>query len=1205
MESAQVDAFILFNEKEDAVEKIVHELESRGVSTYFWRRDIPIGEPWSDVENELLKDARCVLVFLGDAGWGPNHLKITKAAQLSKKRILPILIGSPPKSAFDEAGALFQGRRYLDLHEPDAESLKLLVDEIRKSDLPRREASGRFDRLISVLVDGNEEQRTDLLRQIQISKTIDKAGLAARLRDEIAGPFSPNSESQYTQAVRDPKRMSSVRSWMLSSLIWADAEDSDSRALILRHVAEPSEPDRNVRYWTLAGLYSRSASFLGDAVTEALKDSEPEVAALATAIGRRNEPEVIERFRTNLLSTDFDTCWPVLRLLRVVPIPELTNDVCDLLERTAAETALAYDALYALSQPEMARSAVKRLSEHPGVDRTVEIVLVAARGSNQNASKNFAILLAAFDYPLVDRLLKEAEENLNTRDRAQLMRDYLNERRGSPVDDQVFVAGYASDTIDVREDSLGIQEDVQTLTAVMLARDVKPPLAIGLFGDWGTGKSYFMQSMKQTVEELAKRSPGPNARFCSNIAQIEFNAWHYADANLWASLVSFILERLAAYVTPNATPEEQQAALISQLGTAKAIVAEAVAEKKAVEEKLGSTQAELRKLQLERQQMEVKLSDLRISDLGDLLLSDPDLKQELEQSLEEIGVPAAIDSVADLTQVVSEARSARSRGIALLFAILKGKNFVLVIALLVFVLFVIPVAAYVWRQYFPNDLIVRATSLVTQFVAVVTAATALLRRAVTTLKDNLSRVESAKQKVDNLMASKRQKPSEDEIRIQNEIARLRAKEEETSSLLAAAATRVVELEDRIRSINEGRSLARFLVERTSSEDYRKHLGIVSTIRKDFESLAERFASPDPNPDNKWRSVDRIILYIDDLDRCPADKVMDVLQAVHLLLAYPLFVVVVGVDPRWLLHSLGSTYTAFKSDETAGVNPGVWHTTPQNYLEKIFQIPFNLRPMSSPGYGKLISKLLSSEARAETGALVASTASGVSATPATKQERAQENTPDPKPDPDPQPERDPASIKDDPDTQEERQTPEVLHTSEAKPKFMIQEESLIIKTWEAKFAVKLYPLIPSPRAAKRFSNVYRILKARVRREALAQFEGTDEVPGDFQIPMLLLAMLIGAPTESAKVFPKLLHQAQIGKDLMEVLQDLKRNGMEPGAVTNLNEKLRPVTSESTFPNAPDVFLEWIPRVARFSFEVGRVVDAIPKTLASDHELAKQQ
>jgi hypothetical protein len=339
--------------------------------------------------------------------------------------------------------------------------------------------------------------------------------------------------------------------------------------------------------------------------------------------------------------------------------------------------------------------------------------------------------------------------------------------------------------------------------------------------------------------------------------------------------------------------------------------------------------------------------------------------------------------------------------------------------------------------------------------------------------------------------------------------------------------------------------------------------LISTIRKDFESLATRLASARSTPEPGFRAADRIILYIDDLDRCPADKVMDVLQAVHLLLAYPLFVVVVGVDPRWLLHSLGTTYTAFKSDSRSGRKPDVWLTTPQSYLEKIFQIPFNLRRMTSPGYGKLISKLLSSESIPELESLTAATPE-IPHTPPPKDQPTEGKAPAPKSDPDPKPEPVSTVIKD------AKQKPEESESRKVRPTFVIQEESLVIKEWEAKLAVRLFPLIPSPRAAKRFSNVYRILKARVRREDLPQFEGTEEVPGDFQIPMLLLAMLIGAPAESALLFPR-LQQAATGDDVLDVLRVTKTAGTESAALVALKQKIDPVVTDSAFPNMPEVFL----------------------------------
>jgi hypothetical protein len=50
-----------------------------------------------------------------------------------------------------------------------------------------------------------------------------------------------------------------------------------------------------------------------------------------------------------------------------------------------------------------------------------------------------------------------------------------------------------------------------------------------------------------------------------------------------------------------------------------------------------------------------------------------------------------------------------------------------------------------------------------------------------------------------------------------------------------------------------------------------------------------------------RALNRIVLFIDDLDRCDPDRVVKVLEAVYLLLAVKLFVVVVGVDARGSLN----------------------------------------------------------------------------------------------------------------------------------------------------------------------------------------------------------------------------------------------------------------------------------------------------------------
>ena len=77
---------------------------------------------------------------------------------------------------------------------------------------------------------------------------------------------------------------------MLSALIQLDAENNSD--LICRHVQEAFEPDRDVRFWTLAGLYSRDVTFGNDAIDLAMDDPEPEIRLLAELMHRSPDPKL-------------------------------------------------------------------------------------------------------------------------------------------------------------------------------------------------------------------------------------------------------------------------------------------------------------------------------------------------------------------------------------------------------------------------------------------------------------------------------------------------------------------------------------------------------------------------------------------------------------------------------------------------------------------------------------------------------------------------------------------------------------------------------------------------------------------------------------------------------------------------------------------------------------------------------------------------
>jgi len=134
--------------------------------------------------------------------------------------------------------------------------------------------------------------------------------------------------------------------------------------------------------------------------------------------------------------------------------------------------------------------------------------------------------------------------------------------------------------------------------------------------------------------------------------------------------------------------------------------------------------------------------------------------------------------------------------------------------------------------------------------------------------------------------------------------------------------------------------------RIASGDYAKQRGIIALARADFEKVSSLIVAGNEQLLRKGSTeqldddtgVNRIVLYIDDLDRCEPAKVTNVLQAVHLLLAFPLFVVVVAVDPRWVGRALEKQYPELLEGDDVG---------PNEYLEKVFQIPFWLDQLDPP------------------------------------------------------------------------------------------------------------------------------------------------------------------------------------------------------------------------------------------------------------------
>ncbi len=334
-------------------------------------------------------------------------------------------------------------------------------------------------------------------------------------------------------------------------------------------------------------------------------------------------------------------------------------------------------------------------------------------------------------------------------------------------------------------------------------------------------------------------------------------------------------------------------------------------------------------------------------------------------------------------------------------------------------------------------------------------------------------------------------------------------------------------------------------------------------------------------------IDRIVLYIDDLDRCPEDKVVDVLQAVHLLLAFPLFVVVVGVDSRWLLHSLKRSASVFRDIPLRPMDPAGFERLIQNLApaERSPAADQQSRPPDRvPAGGGSVAALPPAIVASPPDAtgqapMGAQTAAAQSIAAGTAAQR-------------------PADIAA-PLTGGDTSTPLAAAASSQAPPIDLNPAHLRISPAEQELMKKLFPFVPSPRAAKRLVNVYRLLRATVGRDEWSTFLGAHG-DGDFRAVLLLLALLTGYPSEGTDILRDLVEDPPSGS-WWQAVAGYAGRGAEPVLDVVASELAERTRWRELLAKLDDirmlgvvdenepcaVFSAWAGRVARYSFESGRI------------------
>jgi hypothetical protein len=474
------------------------------------------------------------------------------------------------------------------------------------------------------------------------------------------------------------------------------------------------------------------------------------------------------------------------------------------------------------------------------------------------------------------------------------------------------------------EDLLGVTPAVDALAALTIARAVTPPLSIGLFGAWGSGKSFFMNAMANRIDQLSgemRRSQRSQEALWAwrNISQVRFNAWNYSSADVWAGMIEQLIRQLARPQRGDLElpPEldELQRQRLERLTEARDAKEDAVSAVTGAETKLNNAKDKLEIKRKELREAEEKARSATV-DAARRLIKD-ESREALNSALLGAGLQPAANTLEGVWRELSAARwQAWS-----LVGLLQTKPRTLLIAVIAGPLAGLLVAGLL---YFFAPQVGNVGATLAACLAFALPFIRWLARALDDMRGQVGRIGKAELEAQRLQ-TKVQQELQDAITAQEKAQRTY---QEAVDSAGAASDQLAQATQRVESATPGSLLQEYLEGRNVSNDYRGQLGLIGTVRSDMEVLANAVEAHNrklPNDD----VVNRVVLYVDDLDRCRPEAVVKVLEAVHLLLSYPLFVVVVAVDAHWVSRSLSTVYPTLLSGGTF---------TPDQYLEKIFQLP---------------------------------------------------------------------------------------------------------------------------------------------------------------------------------------------------------------------------------------------------------------------------
>jgi hypothetical protein len=133
--------------------------------------------------------------------------------------------------------------------------------------------------------------------------------------------------------------------------------------------------------------------------------------------------------------------------------------------------------------------------------------------------------------------------------------------------------------------------------------------------------------------------------------------------------------------------------------------------------------------------------------------------------------------------------------------------------------------------------------------------------------------------------------------------------------------------------------------------------------------------------------------------------------------------------------------------------------------------------------------------------------------------------------------------------------------------------------EIEFMASLGAVMPTPRAAKRLANLYRLVRIGIPDSGLADFIGTED-GGPYQVVQILLAVLAGSPATAQHLFHEIRSAAR-GSDIRAVFAEAS-DFTEGDFCGRLHSVLLGIAGDMPLLTAVEEYQHWCPALARYSF-----------------------